>query len=184
MALRVERAILNIQPPEWLAQEAQNRIVLFLNHVLKQEPLARERLRRQCGKSVEIRWNHVQFRVSFSAAGLIQLDMVQSSSTGVADLLLHINEPSGLQIVQQLLEGEKPPIRIEGDVQLAAEVNWLIDHVRWDVEADLSRILGDELARLSVQLGSQCAAALKDFARTIRDGIRSFTPSAKNMNAS
>ena len=39
--------------------------------------------------------------------------------------------------------GDKPAVRIEGDVQLAAEVNWLVDHVRWDVEDDLARAIGD-----------------------------------------
>jgi ubiquinone biosynthesis protein UbiJ len=28
-------------------------------------------------------------------------------------------------------------------VQLAAEVNWLVDHVRWDLEDDLARVIGD-----------------------------------------
>ena len=28
-------------------------------------------------------------------------------------------------------------------MQLAAEVNWLVDHVRWDVEDDLARVIGD-----------------------------------------
>jgi hypothetical protein len=34
-------------------------------------------------------------------------------------------------------------VRIAGDVQLAAEVQWLVDHVRWDLEEDLSRVIGD-----------------------------------------
>jgi ubiquinone biosynthesis protein UbiJ len=43
----------------------------------------------------------------------------------------------------QGLRGDKPAIRIEGDVQLAAEINWLVDNVRWDVEEDLARLIGD-----------------------------------------
>ena len=31
-----------LRPPEWVVDELQNRVVLFLNHVLMQEPQAQE----------------------------------------------------------------------------------------------------------------------------------------------
>jgi ubiquinone biosynthesis protein UbiJ len=54
-----------------------------------------------------------------------------------------VTEESPFAIAQELIAGDKPAVRIEGDVQLAAEVNWLIDHVRWDIEEDLARLMGD-----------------------------------------
>jgi ubiquinone biosynthesis protein UbiJ len=57
----------------------------------------------------------------------------------------------------------KPNIKIEGDVQLAAEVNWLADHVRWDVEEDLSRLLGDAPAHAVVSMVKQLVDGLKSF---------------------
>jgi ubiquinone biosynthesis accessory factor UbiJ len=51
-----------------------------------------------------------------------------------------------------VIKGEKPGVHIEGDVQLAAEVNWLIDHVRWDVEEDLSNCFGDAAANQMVSI--------------------------------
>jgi ubiquinone biosynthesis protein UbiJ len=48
---------------------------------------------------------------------------------------------------------------------LAAEVNWLIDHVRWDVEEDVSRILGDAPAHALVQAARSMAQALQQFVR-------------------
>ena len=54
-------------------------------------------------------------------------------------------------------------IRIEGDVQLAAEVNWLIDHVRWDAEEDLSRIIGDAPAHMVAQNAKKLIDALRNF---------------------
>jgi ubiquinone biosynthesis protein UbiJ len=48
-------------------------------------------------------------------------------------------------------------------VQLAAEVNWLADHVRWDVEEDLSRIVGDAPAHMMVQSVQSMAKALRQF---------------------
>jgi len=45
-----------IQPPAWLIDEGQQRVVLLINHVLMQEPQACERLRRVAGQRVEVRW--------------------------------------------------------------------------------------------------------------------------------
>ena len=46
----------SIRPPDWVVDELQNRLVLFLNHVLMQEPAAQDRLRRQKGKPVRVQW--------------------------------------------------------------------------------------------------------------------------------
>ncbi len=179
IAFRVERMVLGLTPPEWLVDEGQQKIVLFLNHVLKQETVAMERLRRQTGKTVELRWMDIEFRIAFTPAGLVER---LSSRGDTADLVLYLNERSPLMILQQLMQGEKPSIRIEGDVQLAAEVNWLIDHVRWDVESDLSRICGDETARLSVQIARQCAQALREFVNTVQHGLQVMKNGKQNSN--
>jgi ubiquinone biosynthesis protein UbiJ len=61
------------------------------------------------------------------------------------------------------MQGDKPAVRIEGDVQLAAEVNWLVDHVRWDLEEDLARVMGDAPAHTVVQLARSMVQALAQF---------------------
>jgi ubiquinone biosynthesis protein UbiJ len=54
-------------------------------------------------------------------------------------------------------------VRVEGDVQLAAEVNWLTDHVRWDVEEDLARLMGDAPAHALGTAARSLALAVKQF---------------------
>jgi len=46
-----------------------------------------------------------------------------------------------------------------------AEVNWLIDHVRWDVEEDLSKLMGDAAANTLVSMGRQAFQAMQQFIR-------------------
>ena len=46
---------------------------------------------------------------------------------------------------------------------LAADINWLVDHVRWDIEEDLSRVIGDAMAHQSVALAKRVFTALKGF---------------------
>jgi ubiquinone biosynthesis protein UbiJ len=76
---------------------------------------------------------------------------------------LEITETSPLALAQVALRGDKPAIRIEGDVQLAAEINWLVDNVRWDLEEDLSRVVGDAPAHTISEVARKAAQALRQF---------------------
>jgi ubiquinone biosynthesis protein UbiJ len=161
-----------LKPPAWAVHEVQQRVVLFLNHVLMQEPAARDRLQRQKGRHVQLCWRDQVFCCAFTPAGLLELvalpDNVQTdaatNNNKTPDLVLRVNEPSPFEIARTVLQGEKPAIRIEGDVQLAAEVNWLIDHVRWDPEEDLARLIGDAPAHTLAQSARRVVDALRQFA--------------------
>jgi ubiquinone biosynthesis protein UbiJ len=124
-----------------------------------QEPQAMQRLVRQSGRVILTQWRSFTFKVQVTPAGLLDL----SGADAVPDLTLVLSEESVVALAQSLLQGNKPAVRIEGDVQLAAEVNWLADNVRWDVEEDLSRVLGDSPAHLVVGAGGKMSAALRDF---------------------
>jgi ubiquinone biosynthesis protein UbiJ len=146
-------------PPVWAVEESHRRIVLLVNHVLMQEPEAMARLERQKGRVILARWREFTFTVVITPAGL--LDLCGSNAT--PDLTLVMTEDSPVALAQILMQGQKPPVRIEGDVQLAAEVNWLADHVRWDLEEDLSRIVGDVPAHWLCQAGRTIAQAVEEF---------------------
>ncbi|MCX7662597.1 MAG: hypothetical protein N2Z61_02445 [Tepidimonas fonticaldi] len=153
-------------PPAWLLDEARNRIVLLLNHVLQQEPEAMQRLRRQAGKWVRVRWGRGEPAAGAGDIGLVvcisPAGLLESAADDVrADLVLAIDEPSPLTLAGKLARGDKPAVAIEGDVQLAADVAWLVDNVRWDVEEDLARLMGDAMAHTLVQTARSAASALR-----------------------
>ena len=83
--------------------------------------------------------------------------------SGKPDLMLTVVEASPVALARQALEGQKPEVRIEGDVQLAADINWLVDHVRWDTEEDLARLIGDAPAHALAQAGRRVAQSLRAF---------------------
>ncbi|MBC5765366.1 ubiquinone biosynthesis accessory factor UbiJ [Ramlibacter albus] len=149
-----------LQPPPWVVQEVQRRLVLTLNHVLQQEPEAMARLKRQAGRTVEAQWRVFTVRLQATPAGLLDL----APPEAVPDLTLTVTEDSPFALAQAALRGDKPPVRISGDVQLAAEVQWLVDHVRWDMEEDLSRIVGDAPAHAVGNALRSMADALRKFA--------------------
>lgn len=148
-----------LQPPAWLVEELQRRLVLALNHVLQQEPEAQARLRRQAGRLVEAHWRMFSVRLQATPAGLLDL----GPAAAAPDLTLTLTEESPLALAQAALRGDKPAVRIAGDVQLAAEVQWLVDHVRWDLEEDLARLVGDAPAHAVSQAARRMAQALRQF---------------------
>jgi ubiquinone biosynthesis protein UbiJ len=148
----------SFHPPEWVIDETVNRLVLFLNHVLMAEPEAMARLARQKGQRIELLWERVHLQLTPTPAGLLERGHFEGF-----DLRLMVNEESALSLASTLARGVKPKVRIEGDVQLAAEVNWLIDHVRWDAEEDLARMIGDAPAHTLAQAARQAMTALRSF---------------------
>ena len=61
------------------------------------------------------------------------------------------------------MAGKPPPVKIEGDVQLAAEIGWLAENLRWDFEEDLSRVVGDVPAHALADAARRAMAGLKQF---------------------
>ncbi|MEW6694082.1 MAG: hypothetical protein AB1371_03870 [Pseudomonadota bacterium] len=185
-------------PPAWLRDELRNRLVLGLNHVLQQEPEATQRLRRQAGKRVRlclragpdaampVQLPTLELPLDISPAGLLQISREEGRAN---DLVLTVTEPSPLALAGKFARGEKPTVAIEGDVQLAAEVAWLVDNVRWDVEEDLARLMGDAMAHTLVQTVRRAVAALRsglqpavqaarERAQALRARVRPAPPSA------
>jgi ubiquinone biosynthesis protein UbiJ len=164
----------SIRPPEWVVDELQNRLVLFLNHVLMQEKAAQERLRRQKGKPVRIQWGDFHLTLAPTAAGLLERCPPETR----AELSMTLTQTSPFDLAQSLLVGDKPGVDIQGDVQLAAEVAWLVDNVRWDVEEDLSRVLGDATAHTLSRFARSAAQAVKAFVDRLPAGFPPKPPTA------
>ncbi len=146
-----------LKPPAWVVDELQNRLVLALNHVLQQEPAAMDRLRRQRGKPVRLRWGEIHLMLAATPAGLLE----RADPQAAPDLTVTLTDPSPLALVQTALAGQKPAVDIQGDVLLAAEVAWLVDNVRWDAEEDLARVFGDAPAHTLAQGGRALSSALR-----------------------
>ena len=152
-----------LRPPAWMVEEIQRRLVLLLNHVLMQEPEAQARLTRQASRVVEARWRSFTMKLVITPAGLMDLAVAEAQP----DLTLTVAQESPFDLAQAVLRGEKPTVSIAGDVQLAAEINWLVEHVRWDLEEDLSRLVGDVPAHAMGQGARAMAQALRRFAALV-----------------
>lgn len=163
----LESIATRFQPPDWVVDEGQQRLVLFLNHVLMQEKQAQDRLLRQKGRVVHLRWGLFSIDLVVTPAGLVDRATPGATPGATPDLTLAVAIESPLTVVQSVLAGKPPPVKIEGDVQLAAELGWLAENLRWDAEEDLSRLIGDAPAHAVADAGRRLFEGLKQFlART------------------
>jgi ubiquinone biosynthesis accessory factor UbiJ len=173
--IRIEREFSKIEAPSWLVREGLSRAVLFINHVLLQEPEAMARIKRQRGKTIHLSWAKLEWRLILTPAGLVEslwTPGVEVEHSDVvmkpADLRIVCLDESMVSILNTWRLGEKPPLRIEGDVQLAAEVNWLLSNVNWDYEEDLSKVIGDVNAYHAARTIKAIQNALGQFAQKAR----------------
>ena len=77
------------------------------------------------------------------------------------DLTLDVDASNPALLLARTLGGETPQVQIEGDAQLAGDVNWLVQNLRWDVAADLERLFGPVVAQQLHRVGSAFAGGLR-----------------------
>ena len=156
-----------LTPTDWAIDELQRRVVLLLNHVLMQEPQSMARLVQQKGRLLKVQWLQWHLQLRISPAGLFE-HIPLGADGGAVDLQLTLTGANPWQVFQPLFDGGKPDVQGQGGVQLAADINWLRDHGRWDIGADLARILGDGPAHLLVDGVQRMVQALRQFAGSVR----------------
>ena len=115
-------------------------------------------------------WLPSEWTVTVTAAGLLEW---QAEAIDRVDLLATLSASNLAQTVSGVLSGQRPRVEVAGDAALAADVNWLIEHLRWDLQDDLARLLGDGPAAQFMRVGSSVMAGL-------RDALRRVVPSAAN----
>ncbi len=157
-----------LQPLEsLLAPALMERMTLVVNHVLGAESVATERMKPHAGRTLELAtggWPSLLpappvclFRVT--PAGLLEWAGLERPST--VDLSMRLDASNPALLVARALGGELPPVAIDGDAQLAADVNWLLQNLRWDVAADLERLFGPVVAQQMYRLGRTLAHGLR-----------------------
>jgi ubiquinone biosynthesis protein UbiJ len=146
-----------------LAPALMDRLVLVVNHVIAAEPQAVARMLPHQGQVLRLELLQLPrllpvpplaFRIT--PAGLMEWcrDPVD------ADLRVRLEASNPAALAFQVLGGKVPPVVIEGDAGLAADVDWLLKNLRWDVADDLQRLFGPTMAHELHRLGSGLARAV------------------------
>jgi ubiquinone biosynthesis protein UbiJ len=165
-----------------LAPAVMERLTLVINHVLGGEPVALERLKPHAGRSIRLhfeRWPSLlppppAFAFRVTPAGMVE--WCGADSTAEADLQLRVDASNPALLVATVLAGDTPAIELQGDAALAADVNWLIANLRWDVAADLERFLPPRVAHEVARFASAVARGLRAALRQAGELAGRFRP--------
>jgi len=163
-----------------LGSAAMERATLLANHVIGAETAAVARLKAHAGRSIRLHfegwpqvlppWPPMAFRVT--AAGLLEWrgDDAATGDAGLAtdaDLRVSIDASNPALGMVQALTGERPKVDVAGDAAFAADLNWLFDNLRWDLQDDLERIVGAAPAREIARIAGGVAAGLRQAAQAL-----------------
>jgi ubiquinone biosynthesis accessory factor UbiJ len=149
------------------------RATLLLNHVLGSEAAATQRLRAHAGRCIHLHLGHwpallpalpaTTFRIT--PAGLLEWSPDEPAADAALRIDVDASDPA--QSVLRALAGERPRVDVTGDAQLAADVDWLFENLRWDIVDDLERIVGPAAAHQLGRLGGAIAAAVRGAAQAL-----------------
>jgi ubiquinone biosynthesis protein UbiJ len=155
--------------------QPQDLLLKGLNALLRREPWACERLAAQAGKSLRLSvGEQAGVQLTIGSDGLLRV----CDAAIVPDVILSI--PAGrLRELPaawraQGLSGVTGLAHIQGDAGLAHLVSELARSLRWDVEDDLSRLVGDVLAVRLVRGGRLLASGLHETARRARGNLAEY----------
>lgn len=126
----------------------------FFNHLLGGESWARERLAAFAGKAVRLQFGGDRDIVAtIGNTGLLERGGDPGGSTGVT-VSLPADAPARWIVDRTSLFSS---VSIAGSADLAETLGFVVRNLHWDIEHDLSRVVGDIPARRGVQLGRRFA---------------------------
>ncbi|HYD56413.1 MAG TPA: SCP2 domain-containing protein [Burkholderiales bacterium] len=139
-----------------------------LNHVLRTESWARERLAPFAGQTVEVRPAFLPaLRLRIEPDGLV------AAGDAAADLVVTIKPDApaaALKNEDSLLRA----VEASGNAKLAEAVMALVRHLRWDYEEDLSRVFGDVVAHRMGEGLRALAAWAPDMAQRFSESFAAY----------
>ncbi|WP_232731399.1 MULTISPECIES: ubiquinone biosynthesis accessory factor UbiJ [unclassified Janthinobacterium] len=133
-------------------------VIATLNHLLAQEPWARQQLAVHAGKLACIDTGAVALRLRVDSAGMLE--------TAPADMPASVTIRVKLSDVPLILQNRERAfsyVKIEGDAEFANAISQLSKGLRWEAEHDLEKVVGPMLA-------TRLVAGAKDAAAFVRTG--------------
>lgn len=152
------------------------RLVLLLNHVISAEPQAMERLRGHAAQTLRFEFEGwpsllpAPSPIAFVVTPPGLVEWIEAPGDAPPDLRVAVEASNPALAFAKFIIGERPALRVEGDAAFATDLNWLIENLRWDVQDDLARVVGDTPAREIARFGGALAKAIREAAKTV-DGF-------------
>lgn len=128
----------------------------LLQHITSQNNWSRKHLIQFAGKVV-------QFNIAFIETKLLILEdgsLSIATDHAEADATIYISASLALRLIAKD-EAAKMLIKIDGDSHLATELGKILQLMRWDIEEDLSKIVGDIPANKAASYSKKVVSSAK-----------------------
>ncbi len=151
--------------------------VAALNYLLESEPWARARLAPFAGETLELRAPPLPaLRFTVGADGRLA-----AAAAGTAASLVVTIGPDVLAAAARGGEHLLRAIDVDGNAGFAAEVMFLIRNLRWDVEEEVAKLVGDAAAHRLAGMAREVAAWHADAARRLVEGFVEYAAEEKQL---
>jgi ubiquinone biosynthesis protein UbiJ len=143
----------------------------WLNRILADYPLARERLAPHAGKVLELQVGPLSNRLRIGRTG--DVEPLGEGADSTLDLVMRIP----LARVPGLAAGDESAfkaVHFSGDSELASVLSTIARNVEWDVEEDLSRVVGDIAAHRIVHTAKTARSWAQDAHRRLNDNMAEY----------
>lgn len=147
--------------------------ILFVNHLLAQEPWAAARLQKHQGKTACIDIELFQLRVKVGADGLLLAADARVEQANPDQVTLRI-KPADLPLIAQHRERAVAYVKIEGDADFANTLSQLSQDLRWEAEEDLSKLFGDVAAVRMVATGKSILENAKRTHQNLQENLAEY----------
>lgn len=141
-----------------------------VNHLLAREPWARERLVPYAGRTARLVSAPFALFVLVGPDGL--LAATDDAEAQLFDVTISVPSDAFPAFIQGGQTAVMKHVRIEGDAEFAATIGKLAEHLRWEPEEDLARVIGDAPA---YRIGSMVRTAGDQARRAGRNLLESVS---------
>jgi ubiquinone biosynthesis accessory factor UbiJ len=163
--------------PRLLPEKATPEVAFsfLLNRLLASEAWARQRLAPFAGETVELR-----------AAPLptLRLRILEGGTVDAGGADAGLTMTLKPELLVALARGEEHALRsvdVQGNAALAAEILLLARHLRWDIEEELSQVLGDVLAHRLARAARAFGAWHLDAAQRVTGALVDYASEEKKV---
>jgi ubiquinone biosynthesis protein UbiJ len=149
-----------------------------LNHLLRGQPWLRRRLLPFAGQVAALEVFPTKLLLSVDADG----QLLPAGDEAAPDVVVHIPVSAALALAAGD-ERSRARIQMSGDPAFAAVLGGVLRELRWDVEEDLSRVVGDIAARRIAQAGRSLLDWQRHAARNLLQTLAEFLTEEKPVLA-
>lgn len=141
-----------------------------INHLIAAEPWARAQLAPHANKTLHVVVQPFTIRLAVAPDGSV----ARSTTTTVADTTVTLPYSALPRIVAGGADAVMRDLRLDGDADFAQAVSMLVRNLRWDVEEDLSKVVGDAASHRLVSAARQAGGTVRRTNERMAAGLSEY----------